>query len=119
MSDWEISAATQAQLVTVAKAIVANRNINFTAINGPDGFITDGFLNNGTQFSIFFYKTKKLATGNLLQGVIGKYPETTTVPGFFAILRWLHPTNANPPQPSQASGVTLIPLPANSPVRFA
>jgi hypothetical protein len=120
MSDWEISAPTQAQLVTVAKAIVANRNVNLSALNGPDGFVIEGFLNNGTRFCINYYKTKLMPTGNTIVDNPGQtVPEKAPVPGVFAIMRWLHPTNANPPQPPANSGVTLIPLPADSPMKFA
>lgn len=120
MSDWEISAPTQAQLVTVAKAIVANAKVGGTVVNGPAGFAIEGFLANGTRFCINYYKTKMVATGNTVPGPHGStMPEMVAAPGVFAIMRWLHPTNNDPPQPPQASGVTLIPLPANSPVRFA
>lgn len=119
MSDWELWAPTQAQLVTVAKNVVANRNPSFTAKNGPDGFLVEGFLNSGCRFCIDYYKIKMMPTGNTVQGPFGPIPETARVSGVFAIMRWLHPTNANPPTPSQASGVTLVALPANSPIRFA
>lgn len=119
MSDWELSAATQAQLIAVAQAIVANRNPSFTAINGPDGFLIEGFLNSGCRFCINYYKIKMMPTGNTIQGPLGPEPEMARIPGFFGIMRWLHPNNTDPPQPSGASGVTLIPLPANSPYRLA
>jgi hypothetical protein len=119
MSDWEISAATQAQLVTTAKQIVTNRNVNLTAIISDAGFMIEGFLNNGTRICINYYKTKMMPTGNTVQTPLGSGPEMAAVPGVFAIMRWLHPTNANPPQPPAGSGVTLIPLPANTPIRFA
>ena len=121
MSDWEISASTQAQLVAVAQAIVANRNPSFNAINGPDGFLIEGFLNSGCRFCINYYKIKMMPTGNTIPNPIGTgtVPEMARVAGVFAIMRWLHPTDNPPPQPGGATGVTLIPLPANSPIGFA
>lgn len=119
MSDWEISADTQAHFVTVAKAIVTNLKVGGTVQNGPAGFAIEGFLANGTRFCINYYKTKYILTGNTIQGPIGPIQETAPVAGVFAIMRWISPTNTDPPQPGAASGVTLIPLPANSPYRFA
>lgn len=120
MSDWELSAPTQAQLATVMRALVANARDKIGQI-GRDGFLVDGFLNNGTRFSINYYKDKLLLTGNMVQGSIAGYmaTETVQVSGVFAIVRWLHPLGNSPPQPSQASGVTLIPLPSDSPIVFA
>jgi len=51
MSDWEIWAPTQAQLLTVIQNVVANRNIDRTAIM-ISGFMAEGFLNNGTRICI-------------------------------------------------------------------
>ena len=119
MSDWELWAPTQAQLRDLFQQLVANGRIGGTVVRGPDGFVIEGFLQNGTRFSINYYKFKYLATGNILQGLMGSYPEMTLVAGVFAIMRWLNPNNNDPPQPSVASGVTLSPLPANSPIKFA
>ena len=120
MSDWEISAPTQAQLVTVAKAIVANLKNGVTAINGPGGFAIEGVLANGTRFCINYYRTKMMPTGQTVSSIDGNsYPQLAAVAGVFAIMRWLSPTNTDPPQPPANSGVTLIPLPSDSPIRFA
>jgi hypothetical protein len=119
MSDWEIWAPTQAQLVAVAQAVVTNTNVNLTKVNGPDGFIIEGVLNSGCRFCINYYKFKYSPTGNTITDFNGNSaPEMARVAGFFAIMRWRHPLNTDPPQPSQASGVTLVVLPANSWIRF-
>jgi len=117
MSDWEIWAPTQAQLLAVIQNVVANRNIDRTAIM-ISGFMAEGFLNNGTRICINYYRNKFVPTGNTIDTPLGPAPELTRVAGVFAIMRWLHPTDNDPPQPSVASGVTLIPLPADSPIRF-
>lgn len=118
MSDWELWAPTQAQLVGMLKQLVLNLRVGGTVVRGPDGFVVDGFLANGTRFSICYYKFKYTLTGNTLQGLF-PYPERVQVPGFFAIMRWLNPNNNDPPQPPLNSGVTSIPAPIDSPVKFA
>jgi hypothetical protein len=118
MSDWEISADTQAHLVAVVQQVMANRRANI-GITGRDGFVIEGFLQNGTRFCVDYYKTKSVPTGKTVAGVNGQQvPEMATVAGVFGILRWLSPTNTDPPQPAAASGVKLVPLPADSPRRF-
>ena len=120
MSDWEIWAPTQAQLVAVVQNVIANRNPNFTAVNGPDGFLVEGVLNSGCRFCINYYKIKMVPTGNTIPGPYGSpVPEMSRVAGVFGIMRWLHPNNNPPPQPGAATGVTVVPIPADSPAIFA
>jgi len=120
MSDWEISASTEAQFLTFVRSLLSNENDNLTSIAGPQGFSVEGSLNNGTRFSIAYYKTKRVPTGNTDASPFpGKtVPELSTASGVYAIMRWRSPSNTNPPQPSAGSGVTLVPLPPSSPSQF-
>lgn len=118
MSDWELWAPTQAQLKALFVQLVSNLRVGGTVSRGPDGFAVEGFLANGTRFCINYYKFKYQPTGNTLQSAVGPYPEVTLMPGVFAIMRWRNPNNNDPPQPPVDSGVTLNPLPADSPVKF-
>ena len=120
MSDWEIWAPTEEQLTALAKSLLNNKKVGSTSISGPNGYLIEGFLTDDTRFSICYYKIKLIPTGNMVDdGYGGTMPEMKPAPGVFAIMRWLSPTDHDPPQPNPSSGVTLKPLPDDSPCKFA
>lgn len=121
-TDWEVHADTEAHLITVLKSISPKLFRN--AVTSPSGrqiaagIATQLKLANGTTIIINYYKTKMVQSGT--QIIFGKtVPSYVAAPGVYGIMRWLSPTNASPPQPAAGSGVTLIPLPDDSPYRFA
>jgi hypothetical protein len=110
MSDWELSAP---DLGSFRSYVVGQLGITQNK--------TDGVLADGTVYSLNIYGTKYLPTGQKVdstEGAGARVDEVAAQAGSYGILRWLNPGGANPPTPAAGSGVTLVALPANSPVRF-
>jgi hypothetical protein len=119
MADYELSAATEQELATYAEAIANKTDKGSTWHAGEQGFPIEGYLTEGTRFSIYYYKTKMEPTGNIITEEDGRQrPEMAPVPGVFAIMRWHSPKNHTPP-PDPSGAVKIIDLPANSLYRFA
>lgn len=115
ITDWEIHADSEAQLITVLKSINAKLWRAAGTFKGRQiaaGAIATFKLANGTVIIINYYKTKYAPSGT--RTVMGRtVPNMVPLPGVYASMRWLSPTRANPPQPPANSGVTLVPMPAS------
>jgi hypothetical protein len=116
MSDWEVFANTEAQLLAVVKSMGLWHLalMRGSVVRTPEGILAQGVLKNGTQYFFNYYKTKLVQQGTQLNPW-GK-PEAKMVPaaGVWATLRWLSPDGSDPPAIDPASGVTINPLPANA-----
>jgi hypothetical protein len=110
-TDYEISAPTQAALVTALKSVAAGTQFKFyhlaqtiAGVAQPEGFTTGGVLNNGTVWALNYYGSKP------------------NVSGVFLILRLNGPTSTLPAAvvtQLTAAGLTVTtPLPADSPYVF-
>lgn len=107
-TDYEVSASSYALIQSglFAKGFAVGPNALSSV---PKATSRDG---SGDQYSICCYGTKYLPTGATTTNENGiSVPVMAAQTGSFCIFRWLGP-NAVPTIP----GVTLIPIPANSPV---
>jgi hypothetical protein len=132
MADYEISAPTQAALVTALKTVAAQTQFKFyhlaqtvaAGVNQPEGFTTGGVLNNGTVWALNYYASKMKPTGATTTDAFGNTVSVmAAVPGAFLILRLNGQTSTLPPAvitQLTAAGLSVVtPLPDDSPVRFA
>jgi hypothetical protein len=131
MADYEISAPTQAALVTALKAAAAQTQFKFyhlaqtiMGVAQPEGFTTGGLLPNGTVWALNYYAAKMKPTGATTTDAFGNtVPVMAAVPGVFLILRLNGQTSTLPPavitQMTTAGLSVVTPLPADSPVVFA
>jgi hypothetical protein len=118
-TDFEIHAPDDATMMAVAQTIQGLWNPGNPAFNIAPGINTGGISADGYVWTINYYGKKLLPTGNTVAGRNGvQVPEYALAPGVFAILRWNGDTSKIP-QPPADSGVTIIPLPADSPFVFA
>ncbi len=114
--DYEVSAATEAEIATYAEAIARKTDEGSTYHLGPGGYPIEGHLTDGTRYSIMYYGVKMTPTGEL--DVHGK-PMYKRWPGVYAIMRWLPEKEGHTPPPDPSGEVTIIDLPEDSPHRFA
>lgn len=110
--DYEISAGTEEEIATYAEAIARKTDEGSTWQTGPQGFPNEGFLTDGTRYSIMYYGVK--TTTELDEDGI---PRTKRWPGVYAVMRWV-PVKEHEPPPDPSGDVKIIDLPANSPYRF-
>lgn len=119
MPDFEIHAPDDATMMAAAQTIQGLWNSGSPALNIQPGINTGGINAEGVVWAVNYYGTKRLPTGNKVADTFGnQVPEYAAQPGVYAILRW----NGDPsliPQPPAGSGVTIIPIPDDSPYRFA
>ena len=101
--DVEIWAADLPTMIAAAKLVGCWRNPDPTIPGDTGGIVESTRDAAGNVFAINVYGTKFIA------GV--------AQPGIYGIGRWLPADGVSPP-PS-APGVTVIPMPANSPIRWA
>jgi hypothetical protein len=130
MADYEISAPTQAALVTAFKAVAAGTQFKLyhlaQTVMGqaqPEGFTTGGQLPNGTVWALNYYKDKMKPTGATTTDRFGNtVPVMAAVPGAFLILRLNGQTATLPAAvitQLRTAGLTVTtPLPDDTPVRF-
>jgi hypothetical protein len=111
MSDWEIHAPDDATMMAAANAIGLTAN---------SGLMTGGVSRRGNvAWTLNYYGTKLVPTGNTITNPRGmEVPEMAAANGVYAILRWEGDARLLPAIPSGAP-ITIIPLPADSPYKFA
>jgi hypothetical protein len=126
LSDWEIHADTDEKMIDYLASLQTDLRVGVNRqgyASGMFGFnaCMEGVLNNGTTFSINYYKTKQVPTGGTTTDVYGNtVPVYAPAAGLFAIMRWISSIHVDPAAPAGGSGVTIqSPLPSDSPVRFA
>jgi hypothetical protein len=86
------------------------------------GFSQGDGVYKGVVYSIFVYGTKYIQQGTVTQTFSGhqvQVPNMVAQPGTYAILRWFSPTAFPPPGMNVPNTITIIPLPADSPYKFA
>lgn len=121
MADFEIHAPDDATMMAVAQTIQGlwNPDQDPSKPGLQPGINTGGISTDGFVWAVNYYGQKLVPTGNTITDTFGnKVPERAPAPGVFAILRW----NGDPtkiPQPPAGSGVTIQPIPADSPFVFA
>ncbi len=115
MADYEVSAGTEEELATYAEAIARKTDKGTTWHDGPQGFPIEGFLTDGTRYSIVYYGVKMTPTGEIDEN---GNPVMKPLPGVYAIMRWLSPKEHTPP-PDPSGAVQIVDLPQDSPHRFA
>jgi hypothetical protein len=106
-SDWEIHSSDPNAMDQ------ARQTLGFTQ--------GDGTL-RGVVYSIFVYGTKFVQQGTkteIFSGNPVQVPNMVAQPGTYAILRWFSPTPFPPAGMNIPPSITIIPLPANSPYKFA
>ena len=108
MADVEICAPDRDTMVEAAKLIGAWDEESQTFRNG-------GITPTGILWAMNVYGAKTIPTGNMLTDADGNQtPELQTFPGFYAVGRWMS-DESFPLLP----GVVIIPIPDDSPMRFA
>lgn len=108
MIDVEICAPDRDAMIAAAKLIGAWDEEGNT-------FRTDGITPSGIVYAMNFYGTKTVPTGETTTDADGNtVPVMRTEPGFYAIGRWM----SEEPYPAPP-GVTISPLPEDSPVKWA
>jgi uncharacterized membrane-anchored protein len=129
-TDYEISAPTQAALVTALKSVAAGTQFKLyrlartvMGVAQPEGFTTGGVLPNGTVWALNYYASKMKPTGATTTDRSGNtVPVLAAVPGVFLILRLNGQTSTLPAAvitQLTAAGLTVTtPLPADSPYVF-
>jgi hypothetical protein len=119
MADFEIHAPDDATMMAVAQTIQGLWNPGNPALHIAPGINTGGISTDGYVWAVNYYGQKLLPTGNMVTDRFGnQVPERAPAPGVFAILRW-NGDPSNIPQPPAGSGVTIGPIPADSPFVFA
>jgi hypothetical protein len=130
MADYEISAPTQAALVTALKTAAAGTQFKLNhlaqtvmGVAQPEGFTTGGVLPNGTVWALNYYASKMKPTGATTTDSLGNtVPVMAAVPGVFLILRLNGQTSTLPgaiiTQLTTAGLTVITPLPADSPYVF-
>lgn len=76
-----------------------------------------GIVVSGIGWSLVYYGKKYAPTGATTADAFGnQVPVKTPVTGVYAVLRWTR--TKDPPTPPAGGGVTIIPMPADSPYVF-
>jgi hypothetical protein len=117
MSDWEVFANTEAQLLAVVKSMGLWHLalMRGSVVRTPEGILAQGVLKSGTQYFFNYYKTKMVPSGKNVRDPWGRLsPEMVPAAGVWGTLRWLSTDGSDPPAIDPASGVTINPLPANA-----
>lgn len=118
MPDFEIHAPDDATMMMAAQVIQGLWNPGDAILNIAPGINTGGIA-YGIVWALNYYGQKLVLTGNTVTDTFGnQVPERLPAPGVFAILRWNGDTSLLQ-QPPDGSGVTMVPLPIDSPFVFA
>jgi hypothetical protein len=106
-SDWELHSTLASDLQAAA---------NFFGFTQGDGFTASGI-----RYTIYLYGTKyvRSTTQTFVDAYGGTQFAMVAQPGVYGILRWYSTTPFPPAGVNLPPRVTIIPLPADSPVRFA
>ena len=120
--DLEIQAPDDATMQQAAQQIGAWRAPDPNTPGDKGGYLSGGISPAGDVWALNVYGAKMHATGNMIPSAMDpnvKVPEYVALPGVFAIARW-NPASPsdNPPAPT-IPGVTVVPLPVDSPMKWA
>ena len=117
MTDFQIFAPDMATMVAASKMIGNWREPDPEVPGDPGGFIGSSRMGDGSVFALNIYGTKYKQTGTTVDANGHESPVMEALPGVYGIGRW-SPSDgiSDPPSPP---GVTVTPIPDDSPIRWA